>query len=303
MKGVSERPLIRVAAQNNAEWCDAFCRTHGIVGHFRAGCWFSPVRTPRYYPDAVTLLPEITIEQVLSGIDTSEGCSVKDSFAGLDLAVAGFRPLFSAHWLAREPARPRIRSARRWSILTTAEQLGEWEAAWAASPEGAGFFKPSLLKDETIGVLAGYEGDRIVAGAIANRSSTVIGLSNVFDVAGDLESGWVAAAAIAASLWGQMTTVGYDSGDSLEAAHAGGFKSIGELVVWLNADSSPSQPREECAAGRVWRSEDGGGAYFLERLPRPVRIPFAYCDNVSCPRFCPRIGESNLTLPTPEWLR
>jgi hypothetical protein len=51
---------------NNAEWCDAFCRTHGIVGHFRAGYWFSPVRTPRYYPDAVTLLPEITLDQVLS---------------------------------------------------------------------------------------------------------------------------------------------------------------------------------------------------------------------------------------------
>jgi hypothetical protein len=63
---VSQRLLIRVAALNNAEWCDAFCRTHGIVGHFRAGYWFSPVRTPRYYPDAVTLLPEITLEQVLS---------------------------------------------------------------------------------------------------------------------------------------------------------------------------------------------------------------------------------------------
>jgi hypothetical protein len=251
MHGVSARRLIRVAAQNNAEWCDAFCRTHGIVGHFRAGCWFSPVRTPRYYADAVTLLPEITIEQVLSGIDTTEGCSVKDSFAGLNLAAAGFRTLFRAQWLAREPAGSRVRFARRWSVLTTAEQLGEWEAAWAGSTEGAGFFKPSLLEDETIGVLAGYEGDRIVAGAIANRSSTVIGLSNVFDVAGDLEFGWVAAAANAASLWGEMTTVGYDSGDSLQAAQRGGFKSIGELVVWLNADSSP---------GRATRGVRGGAS-------------------------------------------
>jgi hypothetical protein len=40
-----------------------------------------------------------------------------------------------------------------------------------------------------------------------------------------------------------MTTVGYDSGDSLEAAHRGGFKSIGELVVWLNADSSRERAR------------------------------------------------------------
>jgi hypothetical protein len=28
------------------------------------------VRTPPYYPDAVTLLPEITVEQVLSGVDS-----------------------------------------------------------------------------------------------------------------------------------------------------------------------------------------------------------------------------------------
>jgi len=42
--GVSQRRLIRVAPLNNAEWCDAFCRTHGIVGHFRAGYWFSPLR-------------------------------------------------------------------------------------------------------------------------------------------------------------------------------------------------------------------------------------------------------------------
>jgi len=238
MYGVSERSLTRLAAQNNAEWCDTFCRTHGIVGHFRADSWFSPVRTPPYYPDAVTLLPKITIEQVLSGIDTSEGCSVKDSFAGLDLAAAGFRPLFRAQWLAREPAEARVRSARGWSVLTREDQLGEWEAAWAAVPEGMGFFRPALLEDETIGVLAGYEGDRIVAGAIANRSSTAIGLSNVFAVAGDLESAWEAGAAIAAALWGEMPTVGYESGDSLDAARKGGFKSIGELVVWLNAPSA-----------------------------------------------------------------
>jgi hypothetical protein len=102
-----------------------------------------------------------------------------------------------------------------------------------------------VLADSSVAVLAlpaiyrELEGDRIVAGAIANRSSTVIGLSNVFDVAGDLESAWVGAAAIAAGMWDEMPTVGYDSGDSLDAAHAGGFKSVGELVVWLKADSSP----------------------------------------------------------------
>ena len=55
-------------------------------------------------PGRGQLLPEIRIEQVLSGIDTSEGSlKVKDSFAALDLAAAGFRPSLRAYWLAREP--------------------------------------------------------------------------------------------------------------------------------------------------------------------------------------------------------
>jgi hypothetical protein len=235
---MSEQPPVSVAAQNNAEWCHLFCRTHGVVGRFQANCWSTPVRTPLYYPDAVTLLSEITIEQVLSGIDTSEGCSVKDSFACLDLAAAGFRPLFRAEWIAREPVEARLLPRPSWSALTTEEQLGEWEAAWGELPERSDFFRRSLLEDEAIGVLAGYNGDRIVAGAIANRSSTVIGLSNVFDVAGDLESAWVGGAAAAAFLWGEMPTVSYDSGESLDAAHKAGFESIGELVVWLKAPSS-----------------------------------------------------------------
>ena len=73
----------------------------------------SPVRTPRYYPDAITLLPEITLEQVPSGIDTSEGCSVKDSFAGLDLAAGRFR----------------LRATRQEASRDVARQVGVWRLA------------------------------------------------------------------------------------------------------------------------------------------------------------------------------
>src|SRR6266571_1899099 len=118
--------MIRVAARNNAEWCDAFCRTHGVVGHFHAESWFSPVRTPPYYPDAVTLLPEINVDRLLSGIDTSEGCSLKDSFGCLYLAASGFRPLFNADWLAGEPVRGRVSSFFFNDTATTERQLGEW---------------------------------------------------------------------------------------------------------------------------------------------------------------------------------
>ena len=237
---MSSSLIVRAAARNNAEWCDTFCRTHEIVGCFRADSWFSPVRTPPYYPDAVTLLPGTTTDQVLSGIDTGEGCSVKDSFAVLDLAAAGFRPLFRAMWLVRKPDQTRSVSARPWSAVTSEEQLGEWEAAWGERPDGSGFFRRALLEDETITVLAGYDADRIVAGAVATRSAKVIGLSNLFATEGDLESAWVGAAAAAAALWGDMPIVAYESGAALDAAEAARFTPIGELVVWLNASPSPS---------------------------------------------------------------
>lgn len=233
------RSLARAAAQNNAEWCHAFCRTHGVVGSFDAALWSSPVRPPPFYPDAVTLRPEITVEQVLSRIDGSEGCGVKDSFASLDLGAAGFQPLFHAEWLARMPAKGRQVFPPHWSVIRSEAELRDWADSWGEAPGGSTFFRSALLDVERIAVLAAHSGDRITAGAIANRSATVVGLSNVFDVAGDLESAWTAGAAAAAALWGDMPIVSYDSGDSLGAAHDAGFESLGELVVWVNAPAPP----------------------------------------------------------------
>lgn len=72
--------------------------------------------------------------------------------------------------------------------MTTEAQLREWETSWGAVPGGSGFFRRALLQDETIMVLALYDCDRVVAGAVANRSATVVGLSNRFHTAGDPDS-------------------------------------------------------------------------------------------------------------------
>jgi hypothetical protein len=216
--------LVRAAARNNAEWCHLFCRTYGVDGRFEAGRWFSPHRTPPYYPDAVTLLPETTAEQVLAGIDTGPGCSVKDSFDALDLEPYGFRPLFRGEWLVAEPSS----EEPHWAV---AGDLQEWSAAWG----DADFFRPALLDDDRVAVLAAYRDGRIVAGAIANRSATVVGLSNVFDTAGDLEAAWREAAAAAARRWPGLPAVAYDMGPALDAARAAGFTSVGPLAVWISA--------------------------------------------------------------------
>ncbi|GGW27569.1 hypothetical protein [Streptomyces xantholiticus] len=89
----------RTAARNNAEWCEAMCRAHGLPGTFGSRAWTNPRRTPPLYPDAGTLSEDATADDVLAAIDRAGGggCSVKDSFGSLDLSGAGFDVLFEAH--------------------------------------------------------------------------------------------------------------------------------------------------------------------------------------------------------------
>lgn len=91
--------LVQLAARNNAEWCDDVCRTHGVIGTFHPEVWASDVRTPELYPDAVALDPSLSADRVLSYVDDSVGCSIKDSFGVMDLRSAAFRVLFEAEWI------------------------------------------------------------------------------------------------------------------------------------------------------------------------------------------------------------
>jgi GrpB-like predicted nucleotidyltransferase (UPF0157 family) len=86
---IARHALVGAAARENAEWCAL--PEHGD------GFRFSRVRTPQYFPDAVTLRPGVDVQDILAAIDTSPGCSIKDSFD--DLEPPGFRRLFRAHWL------------------------------------------------------------------------------------------------------------------------------------------------------------------------------------------------------------
>jgi hypothetical protein len=90
------------------------------------------------------------------------------------------------------------------------------------------------MADPALAFLGGWDGDRIAAGAIANRSSAVIGISNVFARVGDLELAYAAAASAITEQWEPMPLVGYDHGEPLRAARRAGFQPIGELRVWLS---------------------------------------------------------------------
>ncbi|OZM84356.1 hypothetical protein CFP66_04800 [Pseudonocardia sp. MH-G8] len=203
------------------------CRTHGPGGTFAGRAWTSSHRTPPLYPDAVTLRPEAGLADVLTGVDTTRGCSVKDSFARLDLSGAGFAPLVEAEWIDRPADGPTPPPSTPWVAITTAPELAEWATAWDGGITG--LFRPRLLAHPAVRVLAARRGGEIVAGAVVNRSGSVTGVSNLFAVDGHLDEAW---AGLLSALPRQHV-VGYETGPALAAAHRLGFTSTGRLRVWV----------------------------------------------------------------------
>ena len=198
-----------LAVHDNAAWCDLVCRTHDIGTRTTAQAWTADSRTPVFYPDAVTLVPEPDVDDLLGRVDRSPGCSIKDSYASLDLASEGFRVLFEAEWIYREtaPAEP-----KGWEPPRHPDDLRAFGEA----------LLPALLSEPDVAVRALYAGGAVVAGVIAHRGERAVGISNAFP---DF--------ATTAAFPG-LPLVGYFSGAALAAAHRAGFVSVGPLRVWQN---------------------------------------------------------------------
>lgn len=220
------------AARNNADWCATMCRAHGLPpGTFGDRAWTSARRTPPYYPDAVTLRPDATPDDVLGRIDRdTPGCSVKDSFGMLDLAPHGFRVLFEAQWIHR-PAGPVPGGPARCEPVRTPGDLAAWQHTWSGGEPAPDLFRPVLLTDSATTVLAGRAPDgRITAGAVLSQGAGVVGVSNLF---GPADDAWPACLAAAHRLHPDLPVVGYEHGDGLAAALRHGFTEVGPLRIWL----------------------------------------------------------------------
>src|SRR3954452_17345078 len=130
---MGEAVPVQEAALNNAEWCHAFCRSHGITGRFDAVAWSSAERTPPLYPDAVTLVSGCSPESVVSRVDASLGCSIKDSFADVDPRPSGSEARFAGESLRRD--QPRWSDPWKGSsAIADVEERARWQAAWGESP-------------------------------------------------------------------------------------------------------------------------------------------------------------------------
>ena len=225
-----QQALVRSAARNNAEWCAVMGRAHGVDSEFGKEAWAAAGRTPLNYPDAVTLEPGADPAALVARIDTvSPGASVKDSFADLDLTGAGFRVLFEAEWIHRPAGVPVAAQDVAWDAVRDPDALRDWARAWDGGGGDADLFGPGLLDDPETFVLAGRSADgRVTVGAVASRSSHVVGVSNVF---GPPEAAWPLVLHAACRLFPALPVVGYERGDDLAAALRHGFEAVGPLRV------------------------------------------------------------------------
>jgi hypothetical protein len=235
--------LLGRAVRNNAEWCDIVCRAHGSPGEFSDGMWINRGIVPRFYPNAQTLAApgsrQIAAIEGLRHEKLAAGWAIKDSFASLDLGPLGFTLLFEAEWICRasEAREPAISPELRWEPVRTGDGLARWERAWCEANHDANparVFLPALLDDPDVSIVAVLKGDRIVAGAIGNKSHGVVGWSNFFvEPSEDLHTCAAGSLAALERNFPGIPIVGYEGGQMLELARSLGFRSLGPLRVWV----------------------------------------------------------------------
>ncbi len=208
-----------------------------MATRFEGDAWTSATRTPPFYPDAVTLSPAVAAAGVLARIDATAGCSVKDSFASLDLSAHGFRVLFDAEWIVRPSgAAAPAPAGPRWERVTDRDAFAQWKRARSGDDGSTDVLVYELLEHNAVSVVAAREGERIVAGAILNHSERVVGVSNFFTVDDVAAASWRGLVAFIAAQFPGSTVVGYESGDDLAAALGAGFEVAGPLRVWIRDD-------------------------------------------------------------------
>ena len=228
---MSDARIVAAAVANNAAWCDLVCRSAGLPTVLGPDLWSTPRRSPDAYPDAVTLRPGVPVADVLAAVDDSDGASVKDSFADLDLAPHGWSVLFEAQWLTRPAVSrdgPRTavadRRPRHAAALARRPRLG---GDPAGRPRRPGRAAPARRRRAT----ARSPSPRSTAPARVPTPSSACRTCRCCALEPELV--WSELAMLARRELGAHPLVGYESGPDLLAPVAVGFEPVGRLRVWV----------------------------------------------------------------------
>lgn len=245
---------VELAVLNNVFWYRAMFMAHRIHCATDDLTWWTDAAPPPFHSNLVVLSPAAGpahVQQRLRAIERAVwplGLSLKDSFANLDCAAAGYDILFEASWIWREPglAMPPAPAGApaAWSTVTSPEDLRAWEDAWWADARNnldaptSRQFPDSLLASPNHRFFVKRDGRRVIAGAIANRSPGALGLSNTFCTGSATFNDWDGLIRTAGERFPGVPLVGYERGEALALAQSAGFAPVGALRVWRRAPRS-----------------------------------------------------------------
>jgi hypothetical protein len=229
-----------MAAANNAFWCSAVSRAHGLTDEWRRDYWRQADKSLPLYPNLITLsldgreLQTAAIEQgARSGL---EHWSVKDSFNAIDLTSLGFRVLFRAEWFFGDMRMGPIGQAGACHRAESHEELRAWESAWGEKPPdwpyGDRVFPASLLEDDRVAFLFSLDDGEITGGLVANYGAECIGISNAF-ARGSWNESMTACLHGAAAMWPDKPLVGYAGTAELGALEGLGFERLTPCRIWV----------------------------------------------------------------------
>jgi hypothetical protein len=217
---------LRLAIDGNVGWYEAIFALHGIGSVLDGGLWSAVGTPPPFHSHALVVEPGVPIETVEARIGDVPNASFKDGFATLDATRIGMSPLFEATWIYRAPGASRG-DASAWVDIRTVADLAAWNAGWDTDE----VLVPGVLDRAQLRVLARVVDGAIEAGAVARLGSGAVDVSNVHGV-GDHRVDWAEVSAAVAARFPGRPMVGYERGDDLEAARAGGWQALGPLRVW-----------------------------------------------------------------------
>ncbi|MFC4098136.1 hypothetical protein [Paenibacillus xanthanilyticus] len=221
-----------IAVQNNIAWCAAICELYGVVHTSEGQLWGTLAPAPPFHPDLITATADATTEDVKKWLEGRKVSGLKDSYAKLDMAPLGLRLLFEAQWMTSDPSADHRAAADEtaWTIVATEREL----ARWAAAGDMPHLMKPELLQRQDVKVFM-RESNGGVSGFIANVSEGAVGISNVFATTTDSSSNtlWSSIAAASSAHFPGIPLVGYEHGETLDAALQAGWTAIGPLRVWV----------------------------------------------------------------------
>lgn len=236
----TDEEMALLCAANNADFYQAIFRALKLPDRRDSDLWSSEALAPPYYSNLTTLAPDADARQLTEILRLramlGRPFSLKDGFCRLDLGDYGFEVLFSAEWIWAERTHLMITSQPRWEQICDADALSQWEQSWrmGGSATNLHVFAPALLDDEDIAIFGRSTEDGFDGGCIANRSAQVVGISNIFHLKGTSPA-YGEAVSVAASAFGaNLPLVGYDRGEALSEMEALGFRSVGNLRVWLS---------------------------------------------------------------------